>query len=472
MTPASPKPVGPTDTSAAHAHTLAGEDSDHHTKAIEMGDLPFENSAYDAWAHEEDGEERTAIPLAVASPFPGKHSRATLINPWSRINWGITVGTFVYNLTSTFLVIPMGFYVVQDLMMDGRALNVVQSMLVGWGLRWTSVDARVLMKMECALYLSLGPHTTLLPALGMQRPQSPPPRPSLALPRQAHLRDSSFPTSAPTPSLSSSLSSSLRQSSSPWAFFQTVCPSLISAGSRTSLLIYQIVHLPNSPWDLFLIKGLGFSEWRMGLLGLVGTVMTALGAWFYRSCLMHVSWRKVLGVALVLMTGLDLVLLLTVFRINVKWGIPDLAFILGQNVLDAFLEGFRQLPLQILYLGFCPKGAEGTTLATLQTFNSLAIMTGNNLSLLALRIWPVDEPSVEQGHWGGIWKVSLLTALAQVLGLIGLPWLPRNVHHQRETQGKGQDRRNLWGGRALVAFVVLAFCWTVILDVVTIVQEF
>ncbi|EWM21234.1 hypothetical protein Naga_101310g1 [Nannochloropsis gaditana] len=99
-------------------------------------------------------------------------------------------------------------------------------------------------------------------------------------------------------------------------------------------------------------------------------------------------------------------------------------------------------------------------------------MTGNNLSLLALRIWPVDEPSVEQGHWGGIWKVSLLTALAQVLGLIGLPWLPRNVHHQRESQGKGRDRRNLWGGRALVAFVVLAFCWTVILDVVTIVQEF
>ncbi|EWM21233.1 Major facilitator superfamily domain, general substrate transporter, partial [Nannochloropsis gaditana] len=130
MTPATPKPVGPTGTSAAHAHTLAGEDSDHHTKAIEMGDLPSENAVYDAWAHEEDGEERTAIPLAVASPFPGKHSRATLINPWSRINWGITVGTFVYNLTSTFLVIPMGFYVVQDLMMDGRALNVVQSMLL------------------------------------------------------------------------------------------------------------------------------------------------------------------------------------------------------------------------------------------------------------------------------------------------------------------------------------------------------
>jgi hypothetical protein len=62
-------------------------------------------------------------------------------------------------------------------------------------------------------------------------------------------------------------------------------------------------------------------------------------------------------------------------------------------------------------------------------------MTGNNLSLLALRIWPVDEPSVEQGHWGGIWKVSLLTALAQVLGEELLLFLPAC---SREGRGGGK----------------------------------
>jgi len=56
---------------------------------------------------------------------------ATLVNPWSRLNWGITLGSFVYALTSTFLVIPTGFYIVQDLQMDGTALNVVSTMMVG-----------------------------------------------------------------------------------------------------------------------------------------------------------------------------------------------------------------------------------------------------------------------------------------------------------------------------------------------------
>jgi hypothetical protein len=199
----------------------------------------------------------------------------------------------------------------------------------------------------------------------------------------------------------------------------------------------------------------------MGVLGLVGTITGAVGAWYYRSCLLHANWRKVFGWSLVLMTFLDLLLLLLVFRVNLKvrreggkiakarrsnkhppnlqiqkyslilpslppsfppftqWGIPDLAFILGQNVVDAFLDGFRELPLSILYLGFCPKGAEGSTLATLQTFTSLAVMMSNNLSLLSLRFWPVDEPTVTSGDFSGIWKVTLLTSLAQAIGTFG-----------------------------------------------------
>ena len=82
--------------------------------------------------------------------------------------------------------------------------------------------------------------------------------------------------------------------------------------------IYQCFWMPNNAWDVFLIIGLGFSEWRMGVLGLVGTITGALGAWFYRSCLLHANWRKVFGWSLVLMTCLDLLLLLLVFRVNLK----------------------------------------------------------------------------------------------------------------------------------------------------------
>ena len=34
-----------------------------------------------------------------------------------------------------------------------------------------------------------------------------------------------------------------------------------------------MVWCPNSAWDLFLIKGLGFSEWKLGMLALAGMVL-------------------------------------------------------------------------------------------------------------------------------------------------------------------------------------------------------
>ena len=107
-------------------------DDDDDLDAVDCGD------AYDSWAHEDETALPPSLPLALppSSPHPsgnpggGKHTVATLVNPWSRLNWGITLGSFVYALTSTFLSIPMGFYIVQDLEMDGTALNVVSTMMV------------------------------------------------------------------------------------------------------------------------------------------------------------------------------------------------------------------------------------------------------------------------------------------------------------------------------------------------------
>ncbi len=37
----------------------------------------------------------------------------------------------------------------------------------------------------------------------------------------------------------------------------------------------QTVWCPNSAWDLFLVKGLGFGEWKLGMLALAGMVLGA-----------------------------------------------------------------------------------------------------------------------------------------------------------------------------------------------------
>ena len=43
----------------------------------------------------------------------------------------------------------------------------------------------------------------------------------------------------------------------------------------------QTVWCPNSAWDLFLIKGLNFSEWKLGMLALVGMALGACVLYIY-----------------------------------------------------------------------------------------------------------------------------------------------------------------------------------------------
>lgn len=254
------------------------------------------------------------------------------------------------------------------------------------------------------------------------------------------------------------------------SFFSPLSLSLSRTKTHLSQ-VYKIFWLPNSAWDLFLIKGLDFSEWKMGILGLTFNIVGALGAYIYQNVLLRLSWRVVFGWSLVIMACMDLSQLLLLFGVTAKWGWNDLGFMVGLTAIGGVAEGFHELPLQIMYLGFCPPGAEGTTMATLQTFTSLAVMCSNNLGLLALRIWPVDAPTLAMGEWSGLWRLTLLTTASQLWGFVFLPFLPRNVHEQRERQAEGTDRRSFWGGVAFVTFVFAALVWTVVLDMVTVAQS-
>ena len=114
-----------------------------------------EGEAYREWAHddedddeeEEEEEEETVeggdkkpkkkkakgtyiLPTLQTPPTGGKHMRRTLTYPWSKINLALTVGSFAYAATTTFLQVPLNYYIIQDLKLDGRATNVASSTMV------------------------------------------------------------------------------------------------------------------------------------------------------------------------------------------------------------------------------------------------------------------------------------------------------------------------------------------------------
>lgn len=169
----------------------------------------------------------------------------------------------------------------------------------------------------------------------------------------------------------------------------------------------QTVWCPNSAWDLFLIKGLGFSEWKLGMLALTGMALGALGymymfmAWAFE-LITHPSSpnshrRGRHGPLPLLPDGVQLAAhlpghdghhgpdglppgtaslmlgvlspaqkerrhssdptrpyptiqpqLILVFRVNAQWGLSDFLFALGDGAVDAMVEGLHQMPINIM----------------------------------------------------------------------------------------------------------------------------
>ncbi|GAB5036228.1 folate biopterin transporter [Nannochloropsis oceanica] len=227
--------------------------------------------------------------------------------------------------------------------------------------------------------------------------------------------------------------------------------------------IFQVFWVPNSVWTIFLVEGLHFTEWNIGLMGLLGSILGACGASMYRLCFMHVSWRKIFVFTSLIMAGMNCLTLLLVFRVNKTWGISDYFFASGDNLVESLVDGFHIMPISIMYMGLCPGGAEGTALAAIQTFASLAVMMSSNIGLLFLRIWDVDGGTIAAGNFEGVWKITLLCGLFQLVGVFFVKLLPRNAKHQEILQSF--DRNIVWGGICFIAFVILAFILTIGLNV-------
>lgn len=60
----------------------------------------------------------------------------------------------------------------------------------------------------------------------------------------------------------------------------------------------------------------------------------------------------------------------------------------------------------------------------------------------------------------GLWRLTVLTSLIQLLGLLPIRLLPRGKQEQR--QWNKDEAKSAWGGAGFLAFLVAAWLWTII----------
>jgi hypothetical protein len=226
----------------------------------------------------------------------------------------------------------------------------------------------------------------------------------------------------------------------------------------TFVYIYNALQLTNAAWMNFLVEGLKFSAWQIGIVSVVGSVMAWFGIMTYKRFFFASNWRIVYFWCTTLAAVIALGQIILVFGWNRRMGIPDIWFSMGDDVLVEFVIAVQFLPMCIMYLGLCPKGSEGTTYAMLTTWSNLAGSLAFDISTALTVVWDVSSETIASGDYGGVWKLSLLCGLAGPIPLFLLGLIPKDRKDQQKLQ---QDTtRHYWMGVVFIGVMILTLIIT------------
>jgi len=132
----------------------------------------------------------------------------------------------------------------------------------------------------------------------------------------------------------------------------------------------------------------------------------------YNRFLKTVAIRDVLFWSSIIATPLGLTSLLLITHVNRDWGIPDQAFVFGDDVALALLGQISFMPILVLAARLCPPGVEAVLFATLMSINNGAGTVGTELGAVLTKILGVTETNFD--------NLGLLTIICNVSSLYPL----------------------------------------------------
>mmetsp|Transcript_53738 Transcript_53738/g.64823 ORF Transcript_53738/g.64823 Transcript_53738/m.64823 type:complete len:726 (-) Transcript_53738:318-2495(-) len=242
-----------------------------------------------------------------------------------------------------------------------------------------------------------------------------------------------------------------------WELFQTVQLRAVWQ-PMTFVYVYNAMQLTNPAWMNYLVEGLGFAAWQIGVVGIVGSIMAWFGIMTYEKFFFGSNWRMVYFWCTTLASGIALGQLILVFGLNKRIGISDIFFSMGDDVLVEFVIAVQFLPMCIMYLGLCPEGSEGTTYAMLTTWSNLAGSLAFDISTALTEIWDVSGEAIGSGDFEGVWKLSLLCGLVGPVPLLLLGLIPKDKADQQRLQQC--DEKNWTAGVMFIIVMMLTLLVT------------
>ncbi|CAI5961181.1 unnamed protein product [Closterium sp. NIES-64] len=186
-------------------------------------------------------------------------------------------------------------------------------------------------------------------------------------------------------------------------------------------------------------QGPGFSEVFMGMVGAVGQAGMLLGVTAYNLWLRRFTYRSILFCTQFLLFATCFLDLILVTRTNLRLGIPDHAFVIGDQAFSLAMGRIQIMPILVLAARMCPSGIEATLFAF--------YMATSNFGITCSEWWGaalLHAVGVRRDSYGNLWMAVVVRMCARLLPLLALGLLPEGgpeseVVEQLELDGEGEE---------------------------------
>ena len=242
-----------------------------------------------------------------------------------------------------------------------------------------------------------------------------------------------------------------------------------------------MVQVGNVAWSSFLLLGLKFSSFELGAIMSLAYLMGLLGIATFQLFLKDSSWRTIFLTTSLVGVVFSLLQVLLVLGVPSEIGMPNFVFALGDTAVASFAAGVYNFclfyPFMIYDAGSFYANDSGCVGSVSIAARRLVVCYAHNLcqhrvshcyftatcrclchasafmnstlgrlmvagvfgNICAL-FWDNSNTEMQEHHYGGMWRLTLLTSLLQVTPLFFIRMLPSSYQEQQERAAIGEKR--------------------------------
>lgn len=165
----------------------------------------------------------------------------------------------------------------------------------------------------------------------------------------------------------------------------------------------------------FMTNDIGFGPEFLGRVSLITAASSLFGVWLYNTYLSRVPIKDVLFWTSIVSVPLGLTQLLLISHYNRQLGIPDGAFVFGDDIVLSILGEMAFLPTLVLAARLCPPGVEAVLFATLMSIYNGAGTVGTEIGAALTKFLCVTDTDFS--------NLALLTIICNVSSLFPLVFI-------------------------------------------------